>query len=137
MNSQRCKIAPTTLRSTSLRTRFEACVGATYSLTIEAMKTLSTMLVCALFGCGGGNKKTDPGTSGSAASTGEGQPCTQEIALVCPDGQIDACEKALADGDKPASDDDDASGGTGTAMALDEGRMSKLENAGTHRCVAK
>jgi len=29
----------------------------------------------------------------------EGQPCTQEIALQCADGQVDACLKTPAEGD--------------------------------------
>ena len=81
------------------------------------------MFVCALAmaACGGGTKKpdtttntttdttttTDPDTStsntdpnaGSAAPTGEGQPCSQEIAMVCPDDQIDACLKSPPEGD--------------------------------------
>ncbi len=72
------------------------------------------MLTCAfmLAACGGGAKKQqttnpDPNTSvsntdatgaGSATTTGEGQPCEQEIAMVCPDGQIDGCLKQPAEG---------------------------------------
>ena len=87
------------------------------------------MLVCALAmaACGGGTKKaetttdtttdttntttdattTDPNTStsntdpnaGSATPTGDGQPCAQEIAMECPEGQIDACLKSPPEGD--------------------------------------
>ncbi|MBA2539868.1 MAG: hypothetical protein H0V17_09560 [Deltaproteobacteria bacterium] len=60
------------------------------------------VFVCA---CGGGSKTaTDPNTSmsntGSAATTpdGSGTPCAQEIALVCPDGQIDGCLKTPQEG---------------------------------------
>jgi len=71
------------------------------------------MIVCALAfaACGGGGKKSDTTTnttttttdgsaagSGSAAATGDGQPCTQEIAMVCPEGQIDGCLKQPAEG---------------------------------------
>ncbi|HEU0029393.1 MAG TPA: hypothetical protein VFQ53_02085 [Kofleriaceae bacterium] len=41
---------------------------------------------------------TDTG-SGAAAGSGEGTPCAQEIAMVCGDGQIDACLKTPAEGD--------------------------------------
>lgn len=95
------------------------------------MKAFSCILLCALVACGGGSKSESPTGSGtSPASTGEGQPCTQEVQLVCPDGQIDACEKALAE---PTPD----AGDTGTMMAVEEGRMGRLARAGNHRCVAK
>lgn len=42
---------------------------------------------------------TEPGSAEPAAGTGEGTPCAQEIALVCPDDQIDACLKTPAEGD--------------------------------------
>lgn len=73
------------------------------------MKILSTLIVCvfAAAGCGGG-KKTETTTtttttttgSGDAAgsATGDGQPCTQEIAMVCPEDQIDGCLKTPAEG---------------------------------------
>ena len=47
---------------------------------------------------------TDPNTPTSNAGatpttpTGAGTPCAQEIALVCPDGQIDGCMKTPAEG---------------------------------------
>ena len=82
------------------------------------MKKLMFVCALAMAACGGGNKKaettttdttttTDPNTStsntdpdaGSAATTGDGQPCTQEIALQCPDDQIDACLKSPPEGD--------------------------------------
>jgi hypothetical protein len=94
------------------------------------------MLVLLLAACGGANKQGPTATTKATALETEGQPCTQEVALVCPDGQIDACTKALEE--KPAAKpEDEESGGSGTAMALDEGRMGKLERAGNHRCVAK
>ena len=98
-----------------------------------------TILLCTLVACGGGAKKSSE-TAGSAASTGDGTPCTQEVALVCPEGQIDACVKAVAEEpeekDKP-DDGAEESGGSGTAMALEEGNMGKLAAAGNHRCVPK
>jgi hypothetical protein len=63
-----------------------------------------------LVACGGSKKPetttttTDPNTStssgdGSAtAPTGEGVECANEIALVCPDGQIDGCLKTPQEG---------------------------------------
>jgi hypothetical protein len=62
-----------------------------------------------LVACGGGPKKpetttTDPNTSTSSGSgaattpTGEGVECAKEIALVCPDGQIDGCLKTPQEG---------------------------------------
>lgn len=41
----------------------------------------------------------EPGQDGMAPPTGDGQPCTQEIAMVCPDGQVDACLKSPPEGD--------------------------------------
>lgn len=72
------------------------------------MKLLSILLVCALAACGG--KKADPSTPTSNAdpapattpATGEGVPCAQEVALVCPDGQIDGCLKTPAEGETHA-----------------------------------
>lgn len=78
------------------------------------MKKLMFACAIAMAACGGGTKKaettntttTDPNTSTSntdgtqtAAPTGDGTPCTQEIALECPEGQIDACLKTPAEGD--------------------------------------
>ena len=94
------------------------------------MKTISFTLLCALGACGSGTGATPTGSAAPPARTGEGQPCTEEVALVCPDGQIDACEKALAEDVTPDAGD------TGTMMAVEEGRMGKLGRAGTHRCVA-
>lgn len=71
---------------------------------------MKQLLAIAVFvmACGGGSKKaetttTDPNTSTSsgdpgAPPTGEGTPCEQEIALVCPDGQIDGCLKTPQEG---------------------------------------
>lgn len=72
------------------------------------MKLFSLMMVAALaIGCGGSKKTTtDPKdnttqpTGSDATATGDGQPCTQEVALQCPDGQTDACLKTPPDGDK-------------------------------------
>lgn len=66
------------------------------------MKNISMLIVCALAACGG--KSTAPSTPTSnadpstAPTTANGQPCTQEVALVCPEGQIDACLKAPPEG---------------------------------------
>ena len=66
------------------------------------MKLISLFMVCALAACGG--KKTDPSTPTSnaepttAPTTDNGQPCSQEIALECPEGQIDGCLKTPAEG---------------------------------------
>jgi hypothetical protein len=104
------------------------------------MKTFTWLLSGVLIACGGAAKTSPSPTNAAKPSAGEGIPCTQEIALVCPDGQIDACEKAVADANAKAEEtppDDDDSGGTGTAMALDEGRMGVLGRAGNHRCVPR
>ena len=70
------------------------------------MKKLLAVVVF-LVACGGGPKKPvqpDPNTStsngsGSAmAPTGDGVECAKEIALVCPDGQIDGCLKTPVEG---------------------------------------
>jgi hypothetical protein len=94
------------------------------------MKTI-TVLAAALIACGGAK------TTSSKAVHADGQPCTQEVALVCPAGQIDACEKAIAEADKRSKEKDKQPDEGGTAMALDEGRMGVLERAGNHRCVTK
>lgn len=67
------------------------------------MKLLAILIVCALAACGG--KKVDPSTPTSntdpatkTAPAGDAVPCTQEVALQCPDGQIDGCLKTPADG---------------------------------------
>ena len=71
------------------------------------MKLSSMMMAAALAfaGCGGHTKapdtttkNTDPKTD-ATAKTGEGTPCAQEIALVCPDGQTDGCLKTPQEGD--------------------------------------
>ena len=74
-------------------------------------KLMTLMMVCAFaIGCGGGSKKPDTmnkdttttntdTTTDTAAKTGDGQPCTQEVALECPEGQIDGCLKQPAEGD--------------------------------------
>lgn len=72
------------------------------------MKTTLLALVLAVAACGGSKSDdtTTPSTStsntdpaaGSAAPTGDGVPCEQEIALVCPEGQIDGCLKTPAEG---------------------------------------
>lgn len=76
------------------------------------MKIFSTLMfacVLSIAACGGGKKADttakDTTTSntgsdtGSAATTTDGQPCTQEVALECPEGQIDGCLKQPAEGD--------------------------------------
>lgn len=81
---------------------------------------MKKLLLIALFAaaCGGGNKQpetttttqpaaTDPNTPTSntdpnqpaPTGTGEGTSCAQEIALQCPEGQIDACLKSPPEGD--------------------------------------
>lgn len=74
-------------------------------------KLVTLMMVCAFaIGCGGKkpaenttttntDTQTDTTDTTDTASQGDGQPCTQEIALQCPDGQIDACLKQPAEGD--------------------------------------
>ena len=67
---------------------------------------MKKLLIVGLFviGCGGSKKPSDTtagggGTSGSgSAAPTEGVPCEKEIALVCPDGQIDGCLKTPAEG---------------------------------------
>ena len=76
------------------------------------MTKLFTLLIIGGFAIGcGGSKKPDTTTtnkdqttqtgSGSDATqtAGDGQPCAQEIALQCPDGQVDGCLKTPAEGD--------------------------------------
>ena len=77
------------------------------------MIKLMTVLMALAFAIGCGGKKpaettttnkdtstsnTDPNQT-TAAPTGEGTPCAQEVALVCPDGQTDGCLKTPAEGD--------------------------------------
>lgn len=81
------------------------------------MKILLAALLVGGLGVGCGGKKSndattpDPNTStsnadGSAGSAtggtdpmGAGTPCAQEVALVCGDGEIDACLKTPPEGD--------------------------------------
>ena len=68
------------------------------------MKLFSLMMVAAFaIGCGGSKKSTDTtnqSTGAGAPTAGaEGQPCAQEVALQCPDGQTDACLKTPPEGD--------------------------------------
>lgn len=80
------------------------------------MNKLVMMMVVgglALAGCGGGKKSdttmtgggdtagSDMAGSGDATTppTAEGTPCTQEIALECPAGQIDGCLKTPPEGE--------------------------------------
>ena len=100
---------------------------------------MSAMMLCALGACGGANRSTPTNTSTSSSTTavaGDGKTCKDEVALSCPDGQIDQCVKERAESDakikKMEEDKSDESGGTGTAMALDEGRISAMP----HKCVA-
>lgn len=79
------------------------------------MKIFSTLMfacVLSIAACGGGKKAdtttkdtttsntgSDGDTGSAAPTTTDGQPCTQEIALECPEGQIDGCLKQPAEGD--------------------------------------
>jgi hypothetical protein len=75
-------------------------------------KLITLMMVCAFaVGCGGGKKNettttnkdttttTTDQTTDTTAKQGDATPCAQEIALQCPDGQIDGCLKTPAEGD--------------------------------------
>jgi hypothetical protein len=74
-------------------------------------KLISVLIVgaFAFAGCGGGKKNettttnkdqtTDTTKTDATKTAGDGQPCTQEIAMVCPDGEIDGCLKTPAEGD--------------------------------------
>jgi len=104
------------------------------------MKILSAMMLCALVACGGGHKSTPTNTASSSSTTAAadtGKKCSEQMELSCPDGQIDQCAKERAESDakikKMEENKGDEAGGTGTAMALDEGRISAM----THKCVAK
>ena len=55
------------------------------------MKLLAMMMTCVLAAACGG-KKTAQSTTGPTTEE-PGQSCAQEVALVCPEGQIDACLK--------------------------------------------
>jgi hypothetical protein len=95
------------------------------------MRALQSILVCTLFACGGGpkqNAETTPANTAPTESPAGGQPCSQEVQLVCPDGQIDVCAQYAAAAAEPVDSTGEA-GGTGTAMALEEGT--------THHCVPK
>ena len=67
---------------------------------------MKKLLLVALFvaACGGGKKpdtttsNTGGGTGSATPTEGEGVPCEQEIAKVCPDGQIDGCLKTPREG---------------------------------------
>jgi hypothetical protein len=68
------------------------------------MKLFSLIMIGALaIGCGGNKPKAETTTTDTTkkdtTTTTDGTPCTQEIALQCPDGQIDACLKTPAEGD--------------------------------------
>lgn len=75
-------------------------------------KLISFMIIGAFaIGCGHGSTKkqettdlskgsgSDSGSDATKTTAGDGQPCTQEVALECPDGQIDGCLKQPAEGD--------------------------------------
>jgi hypothetical protein len=73
-------------------------------------KLFSLMMVGAFaLGCGGGKKEnttttdmtntTDTTDTTDTPQAGAGTPCEQEIALECPEGQIDACLKTPPEGD--------------------------------------
>ena len=72
-------------------------------------KLISIAFVCALAACGSkaktadttATKTTEPAKTETPADTtvkAEGQPCAQEIAMVCPEGQVDGCLKTPAEG---------------------------------------
>lgn len=75
-------------------------------MTIKLLLAFAVSL--SLVACGGtkADDTTTPSTptsntepaAGSAAPTGDGVPCEQEIALECPEGQIDGCLKTPAEG---------------------------------------
>ena len=69
------------------------------------MKKLFVAVVFVMMACG--SKKAPPpstptsnadGSGSAMAPTGEGVECAKEIALVCPDGQIDGCLKTPVEG---------------------------------------
>lgn len=72
------------------------------------MKIISFVMVCALAACGG--KKADPASPvtntdpapATEPAAGDGVPCSQEIALECPEGQIDGCLKTPPEGETHA-----------------------------------
>lgn len=64
---------------------------------------MKKIFLVALFviGCGGSKKQpeTTPAGGGTGSSApADGVACEKEIALVCPDGQIDGCLKTPAEG---------------------------------------
>ena len=72
------------------------------------MKIYSLMFVTALVACGPKAKKeettvkpdttTDTTKPDDATTKADATPCAQEVALECPDGQIDGCLKQPAEG---------------------------------------
>lgn len=75
-------------------------------------KLISFMIIGAFaIGCGHSSKKQDTTTTNTGSGSGSGsgsdatqtagdnQPCAQEVALECPEGQIDGCLKQPAEGD--------------------------------------
>ncbi len=72
------------------------------------MKNLIAIAVVFVMACGGSKKpeakatdpntSTQPGDGMGSTGTGEGVECEKEIALVCPDGQIDGCLKTPQEG---------------------------------------
>jgi hypothetical protein len=72
------------------------------------MKILSTMLFACALSLGACGPKAKPveepkkdetiEKKDETAKTTEGTPCAQELALQCPDGQIDGCLKTPAEG---------------------------------------
>jgi hypothetical protein len=72
-------------------------------------KLFSLMIASAfVFGCGGGKKETTTTTKEDTTTTDTtkttdtttaGTPCAQEMALECPEGQIDGCLKTPAEGE--------------------------------------
>ena len=70
-------------------------------------KLFSLMIASAfVFGCGGGKKETTTTTKDTTTDTTKtdttttaATPCAQEMALECPEGQIDGCLKTPAEGE--------------------------------------
>lgn len=68
------------------------------------MKLFSLMIIGALSitACGGSKPKTETTEQkkdDTTTTNAEGTPCAQEIAMVCPEGQIDGCLKTPAEGE--------------------------------------
>ncbi len=60
------------------------------------MKQLSLAIVIALAACGGGQQPAASSPPSPGPGPDPGPPCEQEIAMVCPEGQIDGCLRTPA-----------------------------------------